>query len=180
MKVFQYFSGTIPAIVQQCIDQVSANIPAGNEHTLLTTVPYVIDTENLRCASNFIRLSLLRDNPNSLWLDCDCQIKSWFTPPSDGKIYCNKSQSVLFDNGQTAIINEMLADYNAKTFQHTIGWIKRLTESDKYKNHFALIPDGHFMHFSLSTIPKHDNWGAIDGDGYSIYRNTGNLTIKVK
>jgi hypothetical protein len=67
-----------------CINQLRTNLPVCVGYELVTDTvlvidhhPALVDSQSIRRDSGFVRLTLLRDDPNRLWIDTDVKLISW-------------------------------------------------------------------------------------------------------
>jgi hypothetical protein len=177
MKAFQFYTAPIDPLYQQCMDQLKGKLPSSIEYRFYDTLPYKIDLKG-RAGSDIIRFMLLRDNPNSVWIDADTQLKNWWAPPNNDKIYTDKTFSILFDNGQTSIMKAIVDAYNSKTFPHKIGWMQKLL-STTYADKLALIPPGYFNHLDLAITQNNKGYAWIGNGKFSVRKINGIPTLTV-
>jgi hypothetical protein len=72
VEVVQYFTGVIPEAYKKCMDQLRSKIPSDYAYNLITEGT-VFD----RKESCLLRLELLKENQNRMWIDCDVMVNEW-------------------------------------------------------------------------------------------------------
>jgi hypothetical protein len=153
--VCQYHIGEITVERQECIDQLRSNLPGSVGYELITTkletMPHrapLLKEHTVRRDAGLVRLKLLKENPDRMWLDTDVKINYW-PDLIEGETYLSKKYcptSIMYLKGAVDYIDSIMVDF-AKSWEHcTHKWIAKIPHE--------IIPDDAFEHLNLSRINK--------------------------
>ena len=154
MTVCQYHVGAIGAVRQACINQVRTNLPVGVGYELIAEsvqiIPHhraLIDSQTIRRTSGLVRLTLLMQDPNRIWIDTDIKIRSWPDLKENQTYLAGGSCPACFlkfDNRlDPARIQKIIEEFAKTDLMCPHHWLYALPHE--------LIPESCFEHFKLSN-----------------------------
>jgi hypothetical protein len=155
ITVCKYHIGEITTERQACIDQLRSGLPDNVGYELITTKietmphrPPLIKEHTVRRDAGLVRLKLLKENPDRMWIDTDVKINYW-PDLVEGKTYFGKKccpSSIMYLKGAVDSIYNIMTEF-AKSWQLcSHRWLIKLPHE--------LISDDAFEHLYLSRINK--------------------------
>jgi len=150
--VCQYHIGEINAARQACIEQLKANLPYNVKYEMIREPVKIIShraalkpSETIRRDSCLVRLLLLQENPDRLWIDTDVKINSW---PDfiEGKTYLYGGScpaAIMYLKGAVTKIQQIIEEFAQTNLMCPHHWLYNL---DHIK-----IPENCFNHLKLSS-----------------------------
>lgn len=148
MIIVQYHIGEIRGERQNCVQQLKASLPENIKYELITKeikIPEYKGKKSIRKDSGFVRLILLKENPDRIWVDTDITCNKW-PLIEEGKphIYGGKcSASIMYLKGFNNI------DLLIKEFQKSYYLCMHYLLYKRVK--FSLIPADNFNHLQLGS-----------------------------
>lgn len=151
---------------------VKSVVPVTSKHILIEK-----QGEDPTRDSRSIRLEVLKDTPDGLWLDADSVLRKWFDfdfEPGFPYVLRNTCYaSAIYCNGCQKLISEIYEEQK-QTKKCPCGLIKKRIKE------FKFFPEGYIEHFSVGQHikSKKDNY-KTSNTNYSIIKKAGVLSFEL-
>jgi len=175
MNIYQFFDdiGSAHPFYKMCIDRVRLAIPCNHKYTMIDGVK--MDRPEVYTRS--LRLNLLKDDPEGVWLDVDCIIGKWFDfefePEKPYVLRSGCSAAGMYSNGCTDTIKELLEEQQKKG-ACPCGAIRKM------KDKFNFFPEGYIQHLQFGHVLKRKIFNGTWKNKYcTIKKGAGGLPILI-
>lgn len=173
MKVYQYLNNaeTAHVLYRKCMEKSKVLIPV--DYELIER-----ETDRPEIYSRSLRLNLLKNDPEGLWLDADCVVNKWFDFEFEkGYPYILRdggcSAAVIYCNGRTDIFCDLLERQKSSKSCPCV-----LIESCIDK--FRYIPNGYIAHLKLGRLAKNTQKSFSSGNKFfSVTKKSDEYTLKI-
>jgi hypothetical protein len=177
--IYQFHSGSILPLYQQCIDSVKKLVDP-KDYAFLTSFPKELEidpTVNIRAASDILRCHLLANDPTGIWIDTDVLAKSIYVPQQSDKPYSANHCAIMYCNGHPEFFAAMLEKRKTMRKNTIPGWLQHLVHCD-YKDQWHEVPTGSYQHLALGFTTQRINFSMIGNAERTIAIDSqGNMKI---